>query len=191
MCTVSPKLSKVSRIKCQICRRHGKIVNNNKNIAVLRDATALDLSRLITVSLLSANEVCGKVIFLHLFVILFTGGMPGPTGGCLSPGGESVPRGVSAPGGSALGEGVPAPMGVPGGDLQTATAAGGMHPTGMHSCFTGVCLSTGEGSLSLVPCSFRGSLSRVSPWTETPLDRDPPLCGKEWEVSNLLECILV
>ena len=55
-----------------------------------------------------ANEVWGKVIFLHLFVILFTGGMPGPgggvwlggllPGGCLILGG-SAPRGVSAPGG--------------------------------------------------------------------------------------------
>ena len=103
MCTVSPKLSKVSRIKCQICRRHGKIVKNDKNIAVLRDATALDLSRLITVSLLSANEVCGKVIFLHLFVILFTGGMPGPRGdawsrGCLLPGGVCSQRGVCSRG---------------------------------------------------------------------------------------------
>ena len=35
--------------------------------------------------------------------------------------------------------GVPPPRGgsggVPGGDPQMATAAGGMHPAGMHSCF--------------------------------------------------------
>ena len=85
-----------------------------------------------------ANEVWGKVIFLHLFVILFTGGMPGP-GGCLLRGGSapggSGPAGVSGPGG------VSAPRGclVPGGCLvetppRMATAAGGMHPTGMHSC---------------------------------------------------------
>ena len=60
-----------------------------------------------------ANEVWGKVIFLHLFVILFTGG-------CL------FRRGASS-------------EGVPGGDPHppgTATAAGGTHPTGMHSCKT-------------------------------------------------------
>ena len=49
--------------------------------------------------LLPANEVWGKVIFLHLSVILFTrGGVPGPRGllrgGCLLLGG-----GGSAPGG--------------------------------------------------------------------------------------------
>ena len=62
--------------------------------------------------------------------------MPGPgVGGvcsrgclvwCLVPGG-CAPGGVPGPGGSA-------PRGVPGGDPQTATAAGGTHPTGMHSC---------------------------------------------------------
>ena len=51
--------------------------------------------------LLPANEVWGKVIFLHLSVILFTGGgVPGPRGllrgGCLLLGG-----GGSAPGGGA------------------------------------------------------------------------------------------
>ena len=36
------------------------------------------------------------------------------------------------------GLGVPGPGGVPGGDPQIATAAGGMHPTGMHSCLVTV-----------------------------------------------------
>ena len=44
-------------------------------------------------SLPPANEVWGKVIFLHLFVILFTGGQPGPRAGVPGAGG-------SAPGGS-------------------------------------------------------------------------------------------
>ena len=59
---------------------------------------------------------CGKVMFLQVSVILFIwGGVPG-LGGCLV-------------------RGVPGPGGVPGVDLpRTATAAGGMHPTGMHSC---------------------------------------------------------
>ena len=53
----------------------------------------------------------GKVIFSQASVILLMGG-----GVCSG--------------------GVPAPGGVPGGDPPgTATAAGGTHPTGMHSCF--------------------------------------------------------
>ena len=55
--------------------------------------------------------------------------------GCLIPGGSDpggmpAPRGVSAPGGSARGGGVWRPP-----SSVTATAAGGTHPTGMHSCF--------------------------------------------------------
>ena len=60
----------------------------------------------------------GKVIFSQACVIMFTGGVPGPGRVCLV-------RGVLClvPGG-------------PGGDPpQTATATGGTHPTGMHSCF--------------------------------------------------------
>ena len=93
--------------------------------------------------------------------ILFTGGMPAPGGGCLLlgvgcllwvgcllPGGCLVPGGAWSWGVSALG-GACAQGGVcsrgtcyrggawwrpptPG----TATAAGGAHPTGMHSCLT-------------------------------------------------------
>ena len=80
---------------------------------------------------LPANEVWGKVIFLHLFVILswgqclvrgglLLGGVPG-LGGVSS-------RGCLVLGGLLLG-------GVPGGDSPwMATAAGSTHPTGMHSC---------------------------------------------------------
>ena len=66
------------------------------------------------------------------------------------------------------------------------------------------------GSLSLVPCSFQGSLSKGSLsmgvsvhgvsvqgglclgglCQRDPPDRDPPY-GKEWAVCILLECILV
>ena len=85
----------------------------------------------------------GKVMFLHVCVILFTGGGVLSQhalqvvsqhalqqvswgrclllGGCLFRGGCS--RGVCS-------------EGVPGGDPPgTATAAGGTHPTGMHSCY--------------------------------------------------------
>ena len=79
-----------------------------------------------------ANEVWGKVIFLHLFVILFMGEVPAW--------GVSVPAGVVWSRGLEgvcllLGDGCLLPGGcawwrTPG----TATAAGGTHPTGMHSC---------------------------------------------------------
>ena len=98
----------------------------------------------LTVFLPPANEVWGKIMFLQASVILLTGGCLLP-GGCLLrgryapgwvcsggvlPGGvcsrvESAPGGGSAPGGWCL-------MEAPG----TATAAGGTHPTGMHSCYT-------------------------------------------------------
>ena len=55
-------------------------------------------------------------------------GVPGPEGGCLILGGVWS-RGGSGPGGCLVPEG-----GVAGGDPPTATAAGGTHPTGMHSC---------------------------------------------------------
>ena len=61
----------------------------------------------------------GKVIFSHASVILSTGG----EGACSQRGAWSL--------------GVPGPReGLPGGDPTsgTDTAAGGTHPTGMHSC---------------------------------------------------------
>ena len=53
------------------------------------------------------------------------------------PRGVSGPGGVSAPRGSALGESGPRGCLLPGTLVETpgtATAAGGTHPTGMHSC---------------------------------------------------------
>ena len=80
----------------------------------------------------------GKVIFSQVSVILLIGGV-----WRLVPGGASSWGGVSGPGGSLLGGSAPGGCllqgvcsgGVPGGDPRgTATAAGGMHSTGMHSC---------------------------------------------------------
>ena len=79
-------------------------------------------------------------------VCLSTGGVPGPrgsaAGGCLVKGGVcsggcAWSRGVPGPGGvgscpRGVGSG---PRGVPDGSPGTATAAGSMHPTGMHFCF--------------------------------------------------------
>ena len=92
-------------------------------------------------------------MFLHVCVILFTGGVPGPggsvcSGGCLVRGGLLLGRvclvrgGVPVPGGLVTG-GCLGPGGGsgPGGCLVEtpgiATAAGGTHPTGMHSCYKG------------------------------------------------------
>ena len=48
-------------------------------------------------------------------------------------------EGVHGPGGCMV-PGVHGPVGVHGGDPpQTATAVGGTHPTGMHSCFVFTC----------------------------------------------------
>ena len=66
-----------------------------------------------------------------------SGGVPAPGGVCLLPG-DVCSQGVPALGGGVWG---PGPGGFPGGDPpETATAAGGMHPTGMHSCWYYVCL---------------------------------------------------
>ena len=112
-----------------------------------------------------ANEVWGKVIFLHLFVILFTGGVWSQGGacswgglipeGCLlqgrpwSQGGASrlTPKGKlrvirfrPTPKGEIQGGQVQAHTqggnsGGSGPALSTATAVGGTRPTGMHSCW--------------------------------------------------------
>ena len=67
-----------------------------------------------------ANEVWGKVICLHVYTCLSF---------CPQGGGGAWSRG--GPGGEGSG---------PGGflveTLRKATAAGGTHPTGMHSCFS-------------------------------------------------------
>ena len=85
------------------------------------------------------NEVWGKVICLHLSVILSTGGELGPGGVCLVPGVCAWSRGVGClvqggclvwGGGGAWSWG----GGVWWRPPWTATAAGGTHPTGMHSC---------------------------------------------------------
>ena len=86
----------------------------------------------------------GKVIFSQASVILLTRGVPGP-GGCLVSGGAWSQRVVHSPRGVVHGPrgcvvwGVPGlgGRGVPGGEppCKTATAVGGTHPTGMHSCF--------------------------------------------------------
>ena len=70
------------------------------------------------------NEVA-KVMFLHVSVILSTGGVPGPGGAWF--GGVPGPSGYLLQGGLLGGGGVWRPP-------ETATVAAGTHPTRMHSC---------------------------------------------------------
>ena len=109
------------------------------------------------------NEVVAKVIFLHLFVILFTGGDGSPVGRTPLPGrtpcqGEHPPRtrppcqGEPPPGPDPPARenlprtrppNPPTPAPDPPGKHTAAYGqrAAGMHPTGMHFCFIGICLS--------------------------------------------------
>ena len=86
-----------------------------------------------------ANEVWGKVISLHLSVILFTGGVlphcmlgytppPGTRG--RHPPGEDTPQGHTTPPGQR--HSAPPPGTVYAG--RYGQQAGGTHPTGMQSC---------------------------------------------------------
>ena len=86
--------------------------------------------------LLPANEVWSKVMFLHLSVILFTGGCLSQhaVGGCTPPWADNPTRQTPAdpPGRHSPRQTPPSgrhPL------LRMATEAGGTHPTGMHSCF--------------------------------------------------------
>ena len=78
-----------------------------------------------------ANEVWGKVVFLHLCVILFTGGLGFPA--CItghmtrgSASGEGLPPGGSA----SMGVGKTLPLQIHG----ILQQAGGTHRTGMYKC---------------------------------------------------------
>ena len=68
------------------CQMHFVIVSRNMQLCIVRCRT-------------SRKRSCGKVMFLHLFVILFTGGLC--PGGSLSRG--TLSRGVSVPGVSVQG----------------------------------------------------------------------------------------
>ena len=79
------------------------------------------------------NEVLAKVIFLHLSVILFTGGGSSKFGGGLFLGGGMFLQiflgGVSFWGGSSKFSG-----GEGGSPPEYGQRSAGTHPTGMHSC---------------------------------------------------------
>ena len=108
MFSVSPHRQRplVSRIRCVRAALFGR--------SVTQSATGL----------LTAQQSCGKVMFLYLSVILFTGRGLCPGGvsvqGGLCPGGVSVWGGVSVRGVSVR---------------ETPRTAGATYPTGMHSCY--------------------------------------------------------
>ena len=70
-----------------------------------------------------------KVIFLHLSVILFTGGVPASVHAGIPPPAADTSPGADPPGPDTPPPGAETPL--PG--AETATAADGTHPTGMHS----------------------------------------------------------
>ena len=91
----------------------------------------------------------GKVVVVLGGVVLGGGprGVPGPRGclvwGCLVPG-EGVPGPGGVPGLGGPGPGGSGPGGAWWRPPGMATAAGGTHPTGMHSCLYYECLSKGH-----------------------------------------------
>ena len=92
---------------------------------------------------------CGKVMFLHLSVILFMGGGSLSVPGVSVQGRVSLSRGVSVQGGLCPGRGSLSGGGLcPGGVCQR----GGTHPTGMHSCCFIVYLTWSNFVLSLMSC---------------------------------------
>ena len=103
-------------------------------------------------------------MFLHLSVILFTGGSASVHPGTLPPPGKEAPLWKEAPPG------------------ESAAAADGTHPTGVHSCHT---VLGSKGSRRPAPpwtkcfvisCSFLGKSGKFVCWR--PLLRgilDPPL----------------
>ena len=70
-----------------------KVLYQRCHITTSRDSTCTTFSTSFFYLLPPANEVWGKVIFLHLFVILFTGG-------CLVPGWWRIPPGSYCCGGT-------------------------------------------------------------------------------------------
>ena len=83
-------------------------------------------------------------MFLQVSVILFTGGFLVPWGGVPAPGGCLVLEGVSGPGRRVPGPGGCLLLGGLVDTPRTATAAGRMHPTGMHSCQDMILLRTND-----------------------------------------------
>ena len=109
------------------------------------------------------NVSCGKVMFSQASVCLWKGGVHGKGGACVAKGGHAWWKGVC------ISRGHTWQGGMHGREWQgacvaeeTATAADGTHPTGMHSCSTfvrssmtsGFCCCVGQDNF-LNPCLNR------------------------------------
>ena len=94
-------------------------------------------------------------------------GVPGPRGrGGLLRGGAWSGGGSAGGGGSG---GVPGPGGVCGYPAVTATAAGGTHPTGIHSCYKNIYLLHFQGKVmfsQVSVCPGRGNVGYL--WSHVP-----------------------
>ena len=137
-----------------------------------------------------ANEVCegcfyrpqrslGKVMFLQVSVILLTGGCASVHAGIHTPLSRHPPR--SRPPGNRHPPGADTPLGSrhpsPEHAGRYGQCAGGTHPTGMQSCYTGLSFCS-QGGGCLPKCMLGYT----------------PLRSACWEIraiSILLECILV
>ena len=93
---------------CQLCQFLHLFSNNRISWSLKEFSGIAGTTLLVFFHFYRPQRSCGKVMFLHLSVILFTGGRVWQT-----PPGQ-----------------VPPPL-----PKETATAADGMHPTGMHSCY--------------------------------------------------------
>ena len=94
------------------------------------------------------NEVA-KVMFLHLFVILSTGGTASVYAGIP----HSPSPGPPGPGTPPPGPGTPP-------EEQTTTVADGTHPTGMHSCYCKLNTSEDSNECELF---YRGVSNHIIP----------------------------
>ena len=88
-------------------------------------------------SLPPTNKVWGKVIFLHLFVILFTGGSASVHAGIPPPRPGTTPRTRHPPQTGTPLPRTPRPGTSPGAEHagRYGQGTGSTHPTGMQSCF--------------------------------------------------------
>ena len=102
------------------------------------------------------NEVWGKVMFLHLSVILLTGVCPTPLCGCRPrprlgqtppPLGLGRPHGCRPPGDRTDHPWMQTPGVRQAPSFRYGQQAGGTHPTGMHTCFAMIVTAICHGNL--------------------------------------------
>ena len=112
---------------------------------------------------------CRKVIFLHLFVILFTRGSGTPPG-------RYHPWQTPPPRHTSLGRHPPARHPLADAPQKAATAAVGAHPTGMHFCSYKYFLSDKPYCLKKFSPSIRIESKRFIKWNFLYLSRRQKIC---------------